>query len=147
MKCSCWSVTALYRHFWLLKRPWRISWKRLRGIGTKERGCRQNICVSFLMICHYSLFPQSNEPGSHACVFRLKHAVSELLYTGSNITRIAMNSGFSNVSAFNRVFRDYYGIAPTEYRNQNKERMERKFWSKEKLKNKLRQELQALEKA
>lgn len=78
---------------------------------------------------------------------RLKHAVSELLYTGSNITRIAMNSGFSNVSAFNRVFRDYYGIAPTEYRNQNKERMERKFWSKEKLKNKLRQELQALEKA
>ena len=99
------------------------------------------------MICHYSLFPQSNEPGSHACVFRLKHAVSELLYTGSNITRIAMNRGFSNVSAFNRVFRDYYGIAPTEYRNQNKERMERKFWSKEKLKNKLRQELQALEKA
>nr|WP_304972030.1 helix-turn-helix domain-containing protein [uncultured Schaedlerella sp.] len=78
---------------------------------------------------------------------RLKHAVSELLYTGSNITRIAMNSGFSNVSAFNRVFRDYYGIAPTEYRNQNKERMERKFRSKEKLKNKLQQELQALEKA
>ena len=64
------------------------------------------------MICHYSLFPQSNEPGSHACVFRLKHAVSELLYTGSNITRIAMNSGFSNVSAFNRVFREYYASRP-----------------------------------
>ena len=38
---------------------------------------------------------------------RLKHAVSELLYTGSNITRIAMNIGFSNVSAYNRVLRDY----------------------------------------
>lgn len=77
---------------------------------------------------------------------RLKHSVSELLYTGNNITRIAMNSGFTNVSAFNRVFRDHYGAAPTEYRNQNKGDMEKKSRSKEQLKNKLQLELQTLEK-
>lgn len=73
---------------------------------------------------------------------RLKHAVSELLYTENTITRIAMNSGFSNVSAFNRVFREHYGLAPTEYRNQKKGSREKKSQSKEKLKSKLQQELQ-----
>ncbi len=47
---------------------------------------------------------------------RTQYAVGELLYTEKNMTKIAMDCGFSNASAFTRVFREIYGMAPTEYR-------------------------------
>ncbi len=48
---------------------------------------------------------------------RLKHAVFELKNSDSIVTRIAMNAGFSSASAFNRIFRETFGITPTEYRD------------------------------
>ena len=47
---------------------------------------------------------------------KCKYAVHELLYTHKNITKIAMDGGFSNASAFNKIFRDLYGVSPSEYR-------------------------------
>lgn len=47
---------------------------------------------------------------------RLKYAVNELLYTKKSITVIAMECGFSNPSAFNKVFRKTYDLSPKEYR-------------------------------
>lgn len=42
----------------------------------------------------------------------------ELLYTTVlSITDIAMNSGFSSISAFNRTFKSLKGCSPSEYRN------------------------------
>ena len=42
----------------------------------------------------------------------------EFLYTTVlSITDIAMNSGFSSISAFNRTFKSIKGCSPTEYRN------------------------------
>lgn len=42
----------------------------------------------------------------------------ELLYTTVlSITDIAMNSGFSSISAFNRTFKSIKGCSPSEYRN------------------------------
>lgn len=48
---------------------------------------------------------------------RMKRA-QELLYaTEMNITEVAMNSGFSSLSAFNRTFKAVNGCSPSEYRN------------------------------
>lgn len=51
---------------------------------------------------------------------RLLHAVDDLLGTEKNITRIAMDNGFSSVSRFNQVFKDAYQVSPLIYREQNK---------------------------
>ena len=47
---------------------------------------------------------------------RLNYAVQELLYSERNITKIAMECGFSNTSVFDKVFRENYGMSPSEYR-------------------------------
>ena len=48
---------------------------------------------------------------------RMKRA-QELLYsTDMSITEVAMNSGFSSLSAFNRTFKSVNGCSPSEYRN------------------------------
>lgn len=48
---------------------------------------------------------------------RMKRA-QELLYsTEMSITEVAMNSGFSSLSAFNRTFKTMNGCSPSEYRN------------------------------
>ncbi len=47
---------------------------------------------------------------------RLQAAVKELVGTENNMTQIAVNSGFSNLTVFNRVFRDVNGCLPAEYR-------------------------------
>ncbi len=51
---------------------------------------------------------------------RTRYAVDELLYTEKNMTRIAMDCGFSNASAFTKVFRENYNMSPTEYRQKMK---------------------------
>lgn len=47
---------------------------------------------------------------------RTRYAVDELLYTNKNMTRIALDCGFSNPSAFTKVFREIYQMSPSEYR-------------------------------
>lgn len=51
---------------------------------------------------------------------RLEHAHTELLHTEDSITAIALNNGFPNIAAFNKAFRESYGISPSSYRSQNK---------------------------
>ena len=52
---------------------------------------------------------------------RVHAAAIELEHTENNVTKVAVNSGFSNLSVFNRAFRDQYGMSPTEYRKERKE--------------------------
>lgn len=47
---------------------------------------------------------------------RLKHACMLLCTTNQSILSIAMESGFDNISYFNRVFRKAFGVSPGEYR-------------------------------
>lgn len=47
---------------------------------------------------------------------RLDHAVVHLLCTEQPITRIAMDSGFPSLAAFNRVFGETYQLTPSQYR-------------------------------
>ncbi|NHC42718.1 helix-turn-helix domain-containing protein [Bacillus sp. MM2020_1] len=47
---------------------------------------------------------------------RLAHAVNELVNSNKPITRIALDNGFPNLAAFNRVFNESYQLKPVEYR-------------------------------
>lgn len=61
---------------------------------------------------------------------RVRYAVQLLIESKDNITQIALDSGFSSPSVFNRVFRSTYGVSPTEYRNRLKK--EKAVYSEEK---------------
>ncbi|GFP74699.1 GH39 family glycosyl hydrolase [Clostridium fungisolvens] len=50
--------------------------------------------------------------------FRLTQAVKELLRTDDSITKVAMNNGFPNLVAFNKIFKEVYDTTPAEYRNE-----------------------------
>lgn len=47
---------------------------------------------------------------------RLAHSVSDLINTDKAITRIALDNGFPNLAAFNRVFSSAHQFKPAEYR-------------------------------
>lgn len=72
---------------------------------------------------------------------RTKYAVNEMLYTEKNITKIAMDCGFANVSTFNKVFRDIYQTTPTEYRLQMKDRKVQEKQEDDDLKQELREQM------
>lgn len=50
---------------------------------------------------------------------RLTRAVELLLYSDKSITTIALECGFSNPSAFNKIFKEYYKVSPTTYKKEN----------------------------
>ncbi|MGV8981044.1 GH39 family glycosyl hydrolase [Clostridium sp.] len=50
--------------------------------------------------------------------FRLAQAVNELIRSDDSVTKIAMNNGFPNLAAFNKIFREIYNTTPAEYRSQ-----------------------------
>lgn len=52
---------------------------------------------------------------------RLANAVNELINTNKPITRIALDNGFPNLAAFNRVFNERYQMKPIDYRKENAE--------------------------
>lgn len=47
---------------------------------------------------------------------RLHYAIEALLYTNQPITNISMDCGFSNPSAFNKIFKEAFQISPTSYK-------------------------------
>lgn len=52
-------------------------------------------------------------------MIRISEACKLLIYTDEDITSIAFSCGYSNLSNFNRHFRDIRGMTPTQYRNQH----------------------------
>jgi AraC-like DNA-binding protein/beta-xylosidase len=47
---------------------------------------------------------------------RLEAATEQLCSTDDTVTRVALESGFPNVAAFNQAFKDRYGTTPKRYR-------------------------------
>ncbi len=50
---------------------------------------------------------------------RLEYAARQLTLTNAAIKKISYDCGFSNISYFHRIFMNYYGITPGEYRRRN----------------------------
>ena len=62
--------------------------------------------------------------------------------TEKNVTQIAVDSGFSNLSAFNRVFREMYHMTPSDYRKQTRETLAEQHTQETALKERLKNELE-----
>ena len=56
-------------------------------------------------------------PGKWLTAKRLEHAAKNLMHNVDNISQIAFDSGFENLSHFSRAFRQKFGVAPSAYRN------------------------------
>lgn len=52
---------------------------------------------------------------------RLSKACEELINTSASILEIATNVGFNNLSNFNRQFKRYYQLTPSQYRRKEKQ--------------------------
>ena len=48
-------------------------------------------------------------------LLRIAHATDMISRTGDTFTNIAFSCGFNNIRTFNRVFRKYTGVSPSEY--------------------------------
>ncbi len=53
---------------------------------------------------------------SYLSSYRLKIASQLLLSTGDTVLEIAGKTGFGNLSYFNRLFKEKFGVTPTQYR-------------------------------
>ena len=52
---------------------------------------------------------------------RSRHYLATSLYSYLSITEVAIKSGFSNMAHFSRIFRQAYGLSPSDYRLQQME--------------------------
>jgi AraC family transcriptional regulator len=67
---------------------------------------------------------------------RIEKSVLDLLHNKSGISDIAHIYGFSDNAAYSKAFKKYYGVSPTEFKNQNPN----KFTKIRQLKSKIGQE-------
>lgn len=73
--------------------------------------------------CYFSrLFKQYTDYSfsAYICHRRIKAAEEMLEQTDLAVTEIALQSGFSSISTFNRVFRQQKNCSPSEYREKNR---------------------------
>lgn len=76
-------------------------------------------------VCHFSeyhfmrFFKQHTNMTSieYLNQYRLEMAARRLKATDFSVTSIALESGFNNVSYFNRIFKKKFGVTPREYRS------------------------------
>jgi len=110
------------------------------GSMTRQESKRMQVACQYVLehfaedICHRTLAEKVNlTPSSFSRLFkqitrktftafvnevRLGHACRLLMETNRSITDVAFASGFSNLSNFNRRFRNLYGTTPRQYRQQ-----------------------------
>lgn len=51
---------------------------------------------------------------------RLSHAMEDMMYSDDSIMKIALENGFANVAAFNKVFKNAFHQTPSQFRRQHK---------------------------
>lgn len=93
-----------------------------------ENFCNPNFSIKDLpQMCNmsYSYFKKlfSNEfkmtASKYVTKLRMNRAIELLFLQNSNITDISRLLGYENVYYFSKVFKDYFGMSPTTYKNQN----------------------------
>ncbi len=56
---------------------------------------------------------------------RLEQATEKIINTDASITTIALKHGFSSISSFYKLFKEVYGVQPTDYRKKYNEEREK----------------------
>lgn len=69
---------------------------------------------------------------------RVRYAAQRILTENESITKIAVDCGFSNLSAFNKVFHKVYNMSPSEYKNQMEHQTDDRKAEQQRLKDDLR---------
>lgn len=82
----------------------------LEQIAAAGAVCRSRCCVLFRKRLGCS-------PIEYVTRYRLKKACA-LLCQGATVTEAALASGFNSASYFTELFRRYYGVVPSAYRNE-----------------------------
>lgn len=99
--------------------------KLVPAMAYMEAHYKENIPLSLLakevhMSTNYfsSFFSQTMDctVSEYLIQLRLRNACTLLTTTGNSILSIALESGFDNISYFNRVFRKAFGVSPGVYR-------------------------------
>ncbi|MCD7810793.1 MAG: AraC family transcriptional regulator [Ruminococcus sp.] len=88
-----------------------------RDITIDEIAKSANISKSECFRCFKSMIDK--KPVTYLNEYRLKHAVDLLLTTDMQITEICFACGFNHISYFGKVFRQYYGMTPKQFRKNN----------------------------
>lgn len=107
-----------------------------RRIGSSDSPClpeimEANFCFNlsleeYAKLCHRSLSTFKREfqahykesPGKWLLQRRLDHSSKLLLNSQLNVTEVALESGFEDVSHFSRVFKERFGVSPLAYRQE-----------------------------
>lgn len=92
-----------------------------------EANFRYNLSLKeYAKLCHRSLSSFKREfqaefkesPGKWLVQRRLKHAAKLLRNSPMNVTEVAFESGFEDVSHFSRVFKERFGVPPLAFRQE-----------------------------
>lgn len=86
----------------------------LKEIAEKEH-------ISYYYLSHFIKDKTGMSFQEYLNYMRLDRAVNMLRNTDKSITEISNNSGFSNISFFNKIFKENYSCTPTGYRKQIKD--------------------------
>ncbi|WP_425330877.1 GH39 family glycosyl hydrolase [Anaerosalibacter bizertensis] len=86
----------------------------LKEIAEKEH-------ISYYYLSHFIKDKIGMSFQEYLNYMRLNRAVIMLKNTNNSITEISNDSGFSNISFFNKIFKENYNCTPTEYRKQIKD--------------------------
>ena len=93
-----------------------------------EANFRYNLSLEeYAKLCHRSLSSFKREfqmqfkesPGKWLLQRRVNHAAGLLRHSRMNVTEVAFDSGFADVSHFSRVFKDRLGVPPMAYRQES----------------------------
>lgn len=126
-------ILALYRQvpFWREERENQEVLERLRAVilYIKENYQRPVSVAELASVCHFSEYYFMRffkKYMNTTCVeyinqYRMEIAAGKLLSGTESVTDIALDTGFHNISYFNRVFKKSFGMTPKEYRHSFRE--------------------------
>ena len=92
----------------LLEKSWN------QELSLKELAASCNLSISHFR--HLFFNTQKMSPLKYRDTLRLLHIKDQLMVEGLSIKEIANNCGFDDVNYFNRFFKKYTGITPSQYR-------------------------------
>lgn len=86
-----------------------------RELSVDEIARSANISKTECFRCFKSMIDK--KPVTYLNEFRLRHAVNLLMTTDMQITEICFSCGFNHISYFGKLFRQFYGMTPKQFRN------------------------------